>query len=60
MFILRKCYSQCVRLFVDITFETAAKAEKKIIPTSIQLSLLQRQTPGEIVTEIAIPRSNGV
>ena len=40
--------------------EAVAKAEKKIKPTSIQLSLLQRQMRGEIATKIAIPGQNGV
>lgn len=37
-----------------------AKAEKRIKPTSMQLSLLQRQMRGEIATKIAIPGQNGV
>ncbi len=40
--------------------EAVAKAEKKIKPTTTQLSLLQRQMRGEIATKIAIPGQNGV
>ncbi len=40
--------------------EAVAKAEKKIKPTSTQLSLLQRQMRGEIATKIAIPGQNGI
>ena len=40
--------------------EAVAKAEKKIKPTSTQLSLLQRQMRGEMATKIAIPGQNGV
>ena len=40
--------------------EAVAKAEKKIKPTSTQLSLLQRQMRGEIATKIAIAGQNGV
>lgn len=40
--------------------EAVTKAEKKIKPTSTQLSLLQRQMRGEIATKIAIPGHNGV
>ena len=40
--------------------EAVAKAEKKLKPTSTQLSLLQRQMRGEIATKIAIPGQNGV
>ena len=40
--------------------EAVTKAEKKIKPTSTQLSLLQRQMRGEIATKIAIPGQNGV
>ena len=47
---------------VDTTdlVEAVAKAERKIKPTSTQLSLLQRQLRGEIATKIAIPAQNGV
>ncbi len=40
--------------------EAVAKAEKRIKPTSTQLSLLQRQMRGEIASKIAIPGQNGV
>lgn len=40
--------------------EAVAKAEKKIKPTSAQLSLVQRQLRGDIATKIAIPGQNGV
>jgi two-component system, LytTR family, response regulator len=40
--------------------EAVRKAEKKIKPTSTQLSLLQRQMRGEIATKIAIPGQHGV
>ena len=40
--------------------EAVAKAEKKIKPTSTQLSLLQRQMRGELATKIAIAGQNGV
>lgn len=40
--------------------EAVAKAEKKIKPTSTQLSLLQRQMRGEIAMKIAIAGQNGV
>lgn len=40
--------------------EAVTKAEKKIKPTSTQLSLLQRQMRGEIATKIAIPGQNGI
>jgi len=40
--------------------EAVAKAEKKIKPTSAQLSLVQRQLRGEIATRIAIPGQNGI
>ena len=35
--------------------EAVAKAEKRIKPTSSQLSMLQKQLRGEPVTKIAIP-----
>ena len=40
--------------------EAVTKAEKKIKPTSAQLSLVQRQLRGEIATRIAIPGQNGI
>jgi two-component system LytT family response regulator len=47
---------------IDTTdlIEAVTKAEKKIKPTSTQLSLLQRQMRGEIATKIAIPGQNGI
>src|SRR5450432_247289 len=40
--------------------DAVAKAEKRIRPTSSQLSMLQKQLRGEPVTKIAIPGQNGV
>ncbi|HVX28761.1 MAG TPA: LytTR family DNA-binding domain-containing protein [Parafilimonas sp.] len=40
--------------------EAITRAEKRIKPTSTQLSLLQRQLRGEIATKIAIPGQNGI
>jgi len=40
--------------------EAVAKAEKKVKPTSTQLSLLLRQLQGEIPSKIAIPAQNGI
>lgn len=40
--------------------EAVAKAEKRIRPTSTQLSMLQKQLRGEPVTKIAIPGQHGV
>lgn len=40
--------------------EAVSKAEKRIKPTSAQLSMLQRQLRGEPVTKIAIPGQHGV
>jgi two-component system LytT family response regulator len=40
--------------------EAVAKAEKRIKPTSLQLSMLQKQLHGAPVTKIAIPGQNGV
>jgi len=40
--------------------EAVTKAEKKVKPTSTQLSLLQRQMRGENATKIAIPGQNGI
>ncbi|MEO6549695.1 MAG: LytTR family transcriptional regulator DNA-binding domain-containing protein [Ferruginibacter sp.] len=45
---------------VNDLIEAVKKAEKKIKPTSNQLSLLQRQMRGEIASKIAIPGQNGV
>ncbi len=40
--------------------EAVAKAEKRIKPTSSQLTMLQKQLRGEPVTKIAIPGQHGV
>ncbi len=40
--------------------EAVAKAEKRVMPTSSQLALLQKQLRGEPVTKIAIPGQHGV
>ena len=40
--------------------EAVTKAERKIKPTSAQLSLVQRQLRGEIATRIAISGQNGI
>jgi two-component system, LytTR family, response regulator len=40
--------------------EAVAKAEKRVMPTSLQLALLQKQLRGEPVTKIAIPGQHGV
>src|SRR5258705_3016476 len=40
--------------------EAVTKAEKRIKPTSAQLSMLQKQLRGEAVTKIAIPGPHGV
>ena len=47
---------------IDTTelIEAVAKAEKRIKPTSAQLSMLQKQLRGEAVTKIAIPGPHGV
>ncbi len=37
-----------------------AKAEKRIMPTSSQLTMLQKQLRGEPVTKIAIPGQHGI
>ena len=37
-----------------------AKAEKRIMPTSSQLTMLQKQLRGEPVTKIAVPGQHGV
>jgi two-component system LytT family response regulator len=40
--------------------EAVAKAEKRIKPTSSQLTMLQKQLRGEPVTKIAIPGQHGI
>ncbi len=40
--------------------EAISKAEKRVMPTSSQLALLQKQLRGEPVTKIAIPGQHGV
>ena len=40
--------------------EAVAKAEKRVMPTSSQLALLQKQLRGEPVTKIAIPGQHGL
>lgn len=40
--------------------EAVVKAEKKIKPTSDQISLVQKQLRGEMPTKIAIPGQNGI
>ncbi len=40
--------------------EAVVKAERRIKPTSTQLSMLQKQLRGEPVTKIAIPGQHGV
>jgi len=40
--------------------EAVAKAERRVMPTPSQLSLLQKQLRGEAVTKIAIPAQHGV
>ena len=40
--------------------EAVAKAESRIIPTSSQLLMLQRQLRGEPIKKIAVPVANGV
>lgn len=47
---------------IDTTdlIEAVSKAEKRIKPTTMQLSLLQKQLRGELPTKIAIPGQNGI
>lgn len=40
--------------------DAVTKAEKRVAPTSSQLSLLQKQLRGEAVTKIAVPGPHGV
>jgi two-component system LytT family response regulator len=40
--------------------EAVSKTEKRIKPTSLQLSMLQKQLQGAPVTKIAIPGQNGI
>ncbi len=40
--------------------EAVAKAEKRVMPTSSQLTMLQKQLRGEPVTKIAIPGQHGI